>query len=171
MKILQALEVRFRSNSSYHGHLKWEDVLRVLQKKEIIDAISYMEKTKGEPHVFLIKDKIAIIDAFKEQPKARVNLCYDEDALKTKRNNPPQASVEGQIKNKLLRLLNEEEYLILQSYDLFDLKSSSWLETPASIRSFGGALFGDRKYNKTFIYHNSADSYYDNRGYRTILYL
>lgn len=171
MKILEILEKRFYEDRSYHKHLMWDEVLSKLQNQEVLDAISYMEKTKGEPRVFLIKDKIAIIDAFKEHPNKRLSLCYDEKALKTERNNPPKASVEGMIKSKLLRLLTEEEYMILQTYDLFDLKSSSWLDTPVSIRSFGGALFGDRKYNKTFIYHDSADSYFSNRGFRTIIYL
>ncbi len=108
-------------------------------------------------------------DCSKESPIYRRNLCYDSEALNKRKTNKPVSSAVFEAKKHKIKLLTEEEYKHLQTLGNFDLKSSSWLLTEAKIRSLGGAIFGDKRYNQTFVYHNSAESYYSNRGFRGIL--
>lgn len=170
-EILEILEQRFINNSHRHQGVAWEDVLQKLDDKKI-EALLWMETTQGEPDVFVLENnRLVFMDASKETPLARRSLCYDEQALEKRKKNKPQGSALGMINQKDLSLLDEKLYRTLQLFGEFDTKTSSWIETPPSIRELGGALFGDRRYSQVFVYHNGADSYYGVRGFRCILYI
>jgi len=171
MKRLQELKKRFNENKNFHNYKNFDDLLPLLNSKEILEIIDFMEKLNGEPNIVLINNKLAIVDCIKEQPKSRCSLCYDEKALLQRKKYPAKGSVEGLIKDFNVRLINEEEYIYLQTLFDFDLKTSSWIYTPEDFRSLGGALFGSKRYNRTFIFQNGADSYYNVRGFRLIKYL
>lgn len=169
MDILEILEERFRKTTNCHKSINWEDCLPSL--RSILKETTFMEKTGGEPNIFSFNGKLVVVDSMKEQSKERVNLCYDEKALADRKRFPPTRSVLRLIQNYNLKLLNEDEYLLLQNYGDFDTKTSSCLLTPIEVRQLGGAIFGDKRYSRTFIYHNGADSYYRSRGFRTVIYL
>lgn len=164
------LKLRFEGNMHRHLNVSFNDVLKLLTPEKL-SLIEIMEKTNGEPDCYVINGKLAYIDSVKEIDNSRMNLCYDEQALKARKKFPPKNSVEGIIGSTKLSLLTEEEYFIIQAIEDYDLKTSSWLKTPSEIRERGGAIFGSKKYGRTFIYHNGADAYYSTRGYRTIVYL
>lgn len=170
-EVIKVLSERFMNNSHRHKGITWDDVLRRLDSKKI-ETLKWMEGTQGEPDVFVIEDnRVVFIDSSKETPMNRRSFCYDETALDERKKNKPTGSALGEIKGRNLILLNESLYHYLQRFGEFDLKTSSWLETPASIRKLGGALFGDRRFDRVFVYHNGADSYYSSRGFRCILYV
>lgn len=170
MKAEAILEV-IKERVNRHPNITWESIVTRLDSKKL-EALVWMEETQGEPDVFVLEDKrVVFMDANKETPLNRRSLCYDEKALIERQKNKPKGSVFGQINDKNLSLLNERLYRYLQSFKEIDTKTSSWLETPTSIRNLGGALFGDRRYNTVFVYHNGADSYYASRGFRCILYV
>lgn len=169
MDILKILENRFKSNMHRHVNIAWEEVLSaLLRNQDKLKTIEKMEETGGEPDVVALDqtNNIYIIDCSKETPKGRVGLCYDEEALHTRKQNKPKSSVEKQAKEMGVSLLTFTDYQNLQKVDSFDLKTSTWLETPTYIRKLGGALFGDRRYDTVFLYHNGAESYYSSRGFR-----
>lgn len=166
----EKLKLRFLNNMHRHQSLKWDDVEKLLTK-EVLDTIQIMEQTNGQPDVFVIDDKLYYIDAVKELPIERMNVCYDEDARLNRKKFPPEKSVEIMLENTKLTLLTEQQYLAIQTLEDFDLKTSSWLLTNKEIRDKGGALFGSKKYGRTFVYHNGADAYYSTRAYRTIIAL
>jgi hypothetical protein len=114
-------------------------------------------------------DKYVYCDTSIESPVGRRSFCYDIDALNSRKSNKPNSDIMTEANNNMVKVLDEAEYKYLQSLGDFDLKSSSWILTPMEIRKLGGALFGDKKYNRTFIYHNGAESYYSNRGFRVLL--
>lgn len=162
------LEKRFKENMNRHMGIKWNDILKKLNK-EALQSLRYMEETAGEPDVIIYNvenGNYLYCDCSKESPIHRRNLCYDNEVLiKRKRNKPISSAIVEAEKNNI-KLLTEEEYKYLQKLGDFDLKSSSWLLTEKETRLLGGTIFGDKRYNRTFIYHNSAESYYSNRGFR-----
>ena len=128
-----------------------------------------MERTGGEPDVVgydEASDEYIFVDCSKETPKERRKVCYDRAALEARKKHKPENSAIDMAKELGIELLTEEEYRYLQTLGEFDLKTSSWIQTPAEIRELGGALFCDRRYNHVFVYHNGADSYYSVRGFR-----
>lgn len=170
-ELISILEKRFIVNKKMHEDILWNDVLKRLNNKSL-NSLRYMEETGGEPDVIMYdkeNDKYVFFDTSKESPIGRRSFCYDLDALNSRKNNKPNSDIITEANNNMVKILDEEEYKYLQSLGEFDLKSSSWILTPVDIRKLGGALFGDKKYNRTFIYHNGAESYYSNRGFRVLL--
>lgn len=125
-----------------------------------------MEQSGGEPDVVVLEDKLYVIDMVKESPKLRGSLCYDKEARLSRKNFPPASSSLEMAASLGITVLDERMYVKLQDIEDVDLKTSSWILTYEKLRSLGGALFGDKRYQRTFIYHNGADSYYGSRGFR-----
>ncbi|MFH5836266.1 DUF4256 domain-containing protein [Proteiniclasticum sp. C24MP] len=169
-ELLQTLEDRFKKHKERHPELKWEDVLKKLEENpEKLESLHVMERTGGAPDVVFHdkeKDIYTFMDCSRETPEGRRSICFDEEALEKRKKNKPETSVEKMAEDMGVELLSEEEYRMLQDLGEFDTKTSSWIRTPEAIRKSGGALFGDRRYDAVFIYHNGADSYYGARGFR-----
>ena len=170
MKMIEILRKRFEENMDRHPDLNWDDVTTRLQgNANALETLKRMEETGGEPDTIGIDEatgKLIFCDCSKETPGSRRSLCYDEEALMKRKKNPPAGSAEAQAKEIGVELMNEELYRRLQTLGEFDLKTSSWIETPDSIRKQGGALFCERRYGAVFTFHNGADSYYSVRGWR-----
>ena len=165
--LLNGLKKRFEKNKHRHEKLSWDLVNeRLNQDPKALMRIQLMEESGGEPDVFVIDGKNYVTDASKEKPKERVSCCYDEDARLSRKKFPPETSAEMLAKKMDIELVDETLYRVMQAFDDFDLKTSSWIKTPKPLRDLGGALFGDKRYERTFIYHNGADSYYSSRGFR-----
>lgn len=171
--IVEILEDRFMKNIGRHEGLKWELVKEKIEANpNKLQVLIKMEKTGGEPDVIGKDEKTGeylICDCSPETPIDRRSICYDKEALEARKNNKPNGNAIEMAAEIGIELLNEEEYRALQLLGEFDTKTSSWIKTPAEIRTRGGSLFGDRRYNHVFIYHNGADSYYSGRGFRGIL--
>ena len=170
-ELISILEKRFITNEKMHKGINWDDVLKKLNNESLF-SLRYMEETGGEPDVIMYdkeNDKFVYWDTSIESPIGRRSFCYDIDALNSRKSNKPNSDIITEANNNKVKVLDETEYKYLQSLGDFDLKSSSWILTPMEIRKLGGALFGDKKYNRTFIYHNGAESYYSNRGFRVLL--
>ena len=170
-ELILILEKRFIKNEKMHKGINWDDVLKRLNNESLF-SLRYMEETGGEPDVIMYdkeNDKFVYCDTSIESPIGRRSFCYDIDALNSRKSNKPSSDIMTEANNNKVKVLDETEYKYLQSLGDFDLKSSSWILTPMEIRKLGGALFGDKKYNRTFIYHNGAESYYSNRGFRVLL--
>lgn len=170
-ELLIILEKRFNENINLHPNHKWDDILNRINDDNIKTLIN-MEQTGGEINVVDLYDdrsKIVFVDCSKESPSGRRSVCYDHVALNNRKANKPNNSALNMAKELGSTLLDENEYRKLQSFDDFDLKTSSWILTPKEIRDLGGAVFCDKRYNQTFLYHNGADSYYASRGFRTKL--
>ena len=167
-ELITTLEKRFMNNKKIHEDINWNDVLKRFTR-EVLESLRYMEQTGGEPDVIKYdkeNNKYVYCDTSVESPIGRRSLCYDEEALNSRKSNKPVSNIMTEAKKNKVKVLDEEEYRYLQSLKDVDLKSSSWILTPTDIRKQGGALFGDKKYYRTFIYHNGAESYYSNRGFR-----
>ena len=173
MKILETLEARFRAHPERHPELPWEAVVqRLAEHPEAVRVLERMEETGGEPDVIGTDPdtgKYLFCDCAKETPVGRRSLCYDEEALKKRTKNPPAGSAVRQAEELGVVLCTEAQYRKLQTLGEFDLKTSSWIATPASVRELGGALFSERRYGQVFTFHNGADSYYSVRGWRGVL--
>ena len=170
-ELILILKTRFENNTKFHKDIIWEDVEKRFTD-ELLDSLKYMEETGGEPDVIRYNesnDQFVYCDTSIESPLGRRSLCYDEEALNSRKANKPISSAIKEAGKNNLKLLNEDEYNYLQTLGDFDLKSTSWLLTPDEIRNLGGAIFGDNKYNRVFVYHNGAESYYSNRGFRALL--
>ena len=170
-ELISILEKRFIKNEIMHKGINWNDVFKRLNN-EALFSLRYMEETGGEPDVIMYdkeNDKFVYCDTSIESPIGRRSFCYDIDALNRRKSNKPSSDIMTEANNNKVKVLDEAEYKYLQSLGDFDLKSTSWILTPIEIRKLGGALFGDKKYNRTFIYHNGAESYYSNRGFRVLL--
>ncbi|HSR03298.1 MAG TPA: DUF4256 domain-containing protein [Proteiniclasticum sp.] len=171
--LLKILEERFEGHMERHKGVSWADVLMKLQQNpDKIDSLHAMENTGGEPDVVSYDeeaDVFVFMDCADETPEGRRNLCYDEEALTSRKKNKPRTSAEKLAAEMGVELLTEEEYRRLQTLGEFDRKTSSWIKTPDSIRKLGGAIFGDRRFDTVFIYHNGAESYYGVRGFRSSL--
>lgn len=171
--ILETLKGRFEKNMHRHEALKWEEVQAKLESNSEKLMILYeMEKTGGEPDVIQYdesSDTYLFCDCSRESPKGRRSVCYDHEALESRKKHKPDNSAVNMAADMGIELLTEEQYRELQKLEAFDLKSSSWVKTPAHIRELGGAIFCDRRYDTIFTYHNGAESYYAARGFRGIL--
>ena len=172
-EILTILKLRFEKNMHRHSTLNWQKIeINLIWNSEKLWSLSEMEKTGGEPDVIEqdpITQEYIFCDCATESPLGRRSLCYDRSALDARKENKPKNSVEDMAKEIGIELLTEEKYRILQKLGNFDMKTSSWIATPESIRKLGGALFCDRRYDTVFTYRNGADSYYAARGFRGIL--
>ncbi len=168
--LLEILQKRFEKNTDRHPNTKWDDVLRLLQKNSsALWSLEQMEVTEGEPDVVDFGTKeIIFVDCSAESPKRR-SLCYDREAWEKRKENKPQNTAKDIADEMGVAILTEEQYRKLQELGKFDLKTSSWIETPEKIRKLGGALFCDRRYDTVFTYHNGADSYYAARGFRALI--
>lgn len=169
------LAERFLANKQRHKGIKWSDVAsRLAAFPEKLQSLASMEASGGEPDV-IGRDKktseVLFADCSPESPSGRRSLCYDDEALESRKEHRPANSAMSMAASMGITLLTEAEYRHLQSLGEFDLKTSSWLLTPAPIRELGGALFGDRRYETVFVYHNGAQSYYGVRGFRGLLRL
>ena len=174
-ELLQSLKERFEANMARHKGVKWADVEERLKKRaKKLAVLSEMEATGGEPDVVEVDKttgEITFFDCSAESPKGRRSICFDPAALKSRKEHKPKHSAVGMAEEMGVDLLTEEDYRRLQELGEFDLKTSSWVETPKKIRDLGGALFCDRRYDTVFTYHNGAESYYAARGFRGSLKL
>ena len=172
-ELLKTLKTRFEKNMNRHKGADWEKVQAKLEANpEKLWSLDEMEVTGGEPDVIGFDEKTGefiFCDCAAESPKERRSFCYDHEALEARKANKPENSAVNLAAEMGVELLTEEHYQELQKLGNFDLKTSSWLKTPAEIRKLGGAIFGDRRFGRVFIYHNGADSYYAARGFRTLL--
>ncbi len=171
--LLETLNARFEKNMHRHEGLEWEKVQTKLEASpEKLAILHEMEKTSGEPDVIDYdpkSDTYIFCDCSRESPKGRRSICYDQEALESRKKYKPENSAVNMAANMGIELLTEEQYRELQKLEDFDLKSSSWVKTPAHIRDLGGAIFCDCRYNTVFTYHNGAESYYAARGFRGML--
>ncbi|OBA10365.1 hypothetical protein A9988_17510 [Acinetobacter calcoaceticus] len=171
--LLELLKNRFEKNTHRHTEIEWSDVQNKLIKvPDKLWSLLQMENTGGEPDVIAYdqqKDEYLFVDCSFETPKGRRSLCYDREALESRKDHPPKNSAIDLVQEIEAELLTEEQYHQLQQLGEFDLKTSSWLATSEEIRKLGGALFADRRYGRVFIYHNGAQSYYAARGFRCCL--
>ncbi|RXK61993.1 DUF4256 domain-containing protein [Lacibacter luteus] len=171
--LLSTLQKRFEKNGNRHKGIAWNDVQQKLDASpEKIWSLNQMEQTGGEPDVIGYDKKTGeylFCDCSAETPKDRRSICYDHEALEARKEHKPENSAVQMAEDMGVELLNEEQYRALQQLGEFDLKTSSWIVTPAPIRKLGGALFADRRYDHVFVYHNGAQSYYAARGFRGML--
>jgi hypothetical protein len=169
-ELLKALKARFEKNMNRHKGLEWAKVqARLEANAEKLWSLSEMEKTGGEPDVVGHDKKTGeyiFFDCSAESPKGRTSVCYDREALDSRKEHKPKNSAMDMAAAMGIELLTEEQYQELQKLGNFDTKSSSWVKAPAEIRKLGGGLFGDRRFGRVFIYHNGAQSYYNGRGFR-----
>ena len=172
-ELLNTLKARFAKNMSRHKGLDWISIQPKLQANpNKLWSLYEMEKTGGEPDVVGYDkktDEYIFYDCSAESPKDRRSLCYDDDALQTRKEHKPKDSAINMAAAMGIELLTEDQYRQLQQLGAFDTKTSSWVKTPADIRKLGGAIFCDRRYNTVFLYHNGAESYYAARGFRASL--
>jgi hypothetical protein len=169
-EILNILQARFEKNMNRHHALEWAKVQAKLRSNaEKLWSLSEMEKTGGEPDVVghdKKTDEYIFYDCSAESPKGRRSLCYDREALDSRKEHKPKNNAIDVAAAIGIDLLTEEQYRELQKLGEFDTKTSSWVKTPSDIRNLGGALFCDRRYDTVFVYHNGAESYYAARGFR-----
>ncbi len=169
-EVLKILELRFKENINRHPNIKWEEVFQKLKSQpEKVWTLNEMEKTGGEPDIVEYDEKTEeyiFYDCSKETPIGRRNICYDHEALESRKKFKPDSSAVDMANEIGIEMLDEQEYRNLQKLGQFDLKTSSWIKTPLEIRNLGGAIFADRRYDTVFVYHNGADSYYGVRGFR-----
>jgi len=172
-ELLKILKNRFEKNTERHKGLDWAKVRTKLESDpEKLRPLHEMEKTGGEPDVIGYDKKTGeyiFCDCAAESPKSRRSFCYDRQALDSRKENKPENNAVDMAAAMGIEILTEEQYRELQKLGNFDLKTSSWVKTPAEIRKLGGALFCDRRYNTVFVYHNGAESYYAARGFRGLL--
>lgn len=172
-ELLETLRGRFEANVSRHEDLQWVDVEpRLVARPEKLWSLSAMEATGGEPDVVGRDAKTGeyiFYDCSKESPAGRRSTCYDPAALESRKKHKPETSAVAMATEMGAELLSEEQYRALQELGAFDTKTSSWLRTPPDVRERGGAIFGDRRYGRVFVYHNGAESYYAARGFRCVL--
>jgi hypothetical protein len=171
--LLGTLQARFEQNMQRHEGLAWAKVhARLDANPEKLRSLHEMERTGGEPDVVGLDKKTGeylFFDCAPESPAGRTSLCYDREALDSRKEFKPKNSAMDLAAAMGVELLTEEQYRELQQLGEFDTKSSSWVQAPADIRKLGGALFGDRRFGRVFIYHNGAQSYYSGRGFRGAL--
>ena len=169
-ELLRALKVRFEKNLNRHRGLEWAKVqARLEANAEKLWSLNEMENTGGEPDVVGHDKKTGeyiFYDCSAESPKGRRSLCYDREALESRKENKPKDNAIGMAAAMGIELLTEEQYRELQQLGDFDTKTSSWVKTPSNIRKLGGALFCDRRFDTVFVYHNGAESYYAARAFR-----
>jgi hypothetical protein len=172
-ELLQTLQARFEKNMHRHKGVAWVEVqARFESNPNALRSLRAMEETGGEPDV-IGQDKesghFTFCDCSPESPTGRRSVCYDREALDSRKEHKPQNSAVEMAAEMGIELLTEEQYRELQKLGKFDTKTSNWIKTPPDVRSLGGALFGDYRYGKVFVYHNGAQSYYAARGFRGLL--
>ncbi len=171
--LLNILKSRFEKNMICHKNINWENVRTKLEANaDKLWSLNEMERTGGEPDVVGFDKKTneyIFYDCSVESPFGRRSLCYDRKAWESRKENKPKDNAVDVAASMRIELLTEEHYRELQQLGEFDLKTSSWVKTPDDIRKLGGAIFCDRRYNKVFVYHNGAESYYAARGFRGVL--
>ena len=172
-ELIQLLKTRFEKNMSRHENLDWQDIqTRMENNINTLSSLLKMEQTGGEPDIIgydTTTEEYIFCDCSPESPKGRRSLCYDREALESRKEHKPESTVTDMATDIGIEILTEEQYRELQQLGEFDVKTSSWIYTPSSIRERGWALFCDRRYNQVFTYHNGADSYYAVRGFRGLL--
>jgi hypothetical protein len=168
--LLETLKTRFEKNMNRHQGLEWAKVqAKAEASPERLGSLNEMEKTGGEPDVVgqdMKTGEYIFFDCSAESPKGRTSLCYDREALDSRKEHKPKNCAQDMAAAMGIELLTEEQYQDLQKLGDFDTKSSSWVKTPPDMRKLGGALFGDRRFGRVFFYHNGAESYYSGRGFR-----
>lgn len=169
-ELLDILKRRFLKNKQRHLAIEWDFVeARLLAQPDKLWTLNEMEMSGGEPDVVAKDLKTGVVhfyDCAAESPKGRRSLCYDREALESRKEFKPSSNVMDMAEEMGVEVLTESEYRYLQQLGTFDSKTSSWLKTPESIRALGGAIFGDFRFNQVFIYHNGAQSYYGSRAFR-----
>lgn len=169
-ELLRVLKARFEKNMNRHEGLEWAKVqARLEANTEKLWSLNEMERTGGEPDVISLDKKTGeyiFYDCSEESPKGRRSLCYDHEALESRKENKPESNVIDTATAMGIELLTEEEYRDLQKLGKYDTKTSNWIVTPSDIRKLGGAIFADFRYGNVFVYHNGAESYYAARGFR-----
>lgn len=171
--LFKILKTRFEKNKTRHKGLDWSDVQAKLEKNTAkLWSLNEMEETGGEPDVIAFDKKsgeFIFCDCSAESPKGRRSICYDRAAWESRKENKPKNTAIDMAEEMGIEILTEDQYRELQQLGEFDLKTSSWIKTPAEIRKLKGALFCDRRYDTVFVYHNGAESYYAARGFRGLL--
>lgn len=169
--LLTTLAARFAANPGRHAGVSWEFVrARLDAQPDKLTTLAALERTGGEPDVVGVDEStggVVFVDCAAESPSGRRSLCFDDDALASRKEHKPAGSAVAFAASWGAELLTEAQYRHLQTLGVFDRKTSSWVHTPATIRKLGGALFCDRRYDHVFVYHNGAESYYAVRGFRT----
>jgi len=169
-ELLRTLKARFEKNRSRHEGVEWANVqAKLVANTDKLWSLHEMERTGGEPDVVGQDKKTGehiFYDCSAESPKGRRSVCYDREALESRKEHKPENNAVDMAAAMGIELLTEEQYRELQKLGNFDLKTSSWVKTPADIRKLGGAIFCDRRYDTVFVYHNGAESYYAARGFR-----
>ena len=172
-ELLRALKKRFEENMGRHEGLEWAKVQAKLEANdEKLWSLSEMDRTGGEPDVVGFDKKTSeyiFYDCSEESPKGRRSLCYDREALDSRKEHKPKNSAVEMASDMGIELLTEEQYRELQQLGNFDTKTSSWIKTPADIRKLGGAIFADFRFGSVFVYHNGAESYYAGRAFCGLL--
>ncbi len=171
-ELFSTLKSRFEQNMNRHKDIAWAKVHERLSDNRKIAALHEMERTGGEPDVVGYDEKTdeyIFCDCSPESPKGRRSLCYDREALNSRKEYKPENSAVDMAAAHGIELLTTDQYRELQKLGSFDTKTSSWVQTPVDIRKLGGAIFCDRRYNTVFVYHNGAESYYAARGFRALL--
>lgn len=169
-ELLHTLEKRFEKNKHRHQNTSWETVTKLLNDS-LLQSLQKMEETGGEPDVIALNDGLFYVDMSKESPKNRRSLCYDKEARVKRKKFPPESSALELASDLNVDILNEAMYFEIQEIEPLDLKTSSWIHTEDRLRTLGGALFATNRYQRVFVYHNGADSYYKDRGFRGYLTL
>lgn len=171
--LIHTLQLRFEKNRHRHPEINWNDVLKRLESSlKKIQSLQAMEDSGGEPDVIGIdasSGEYLFCDCSAESPTGRRSVCYDREGLESRKEHQPHNTAMDMAGEMGIELLNEEQYRALQELGPVDQKTSSWLLTPSDIRKKGGAIFGDFRYGRVFIYHNGAQSYYGARGFRGML--
>ena len=172
-QLLATLKARFAKHPQRHEGIAWADIeAKLASSPEKLWSLNEMERTGGEPDVIAYDKKTGeyvFCDCAAESPAGRRSLCYDGEALESRKQHKPEGNALDAAAAIGIALLTEDDYRYLQTLGEFDRKTSSWIETPAKIRKLGGALFCDRRYDTIFLYHNGAESYYAARGFRGLL--
>ena len=172
-ELLSTLKDRFEKNMSRHKHMAWSKIQTKLEANiQKLWSLYEMERTGGEPDVIShdsITDEYLFFDCSIESPKGRRSICYDREGQESRKEHQPENNALDMAANMEIEILNEQQYRQLQQLGNFDMKTSSWIQTPAEIRKLGGALFADFRYNNVFVYHNGAQSYYAARAFRALL--
>jgi hypothetical protein len=171
--LLSILKARFEKNKIRHIGLEWDQLqTKLVANTAKLWSLNEMERTGGEPDVVSYDkntDEYIFYDCAAESPKGRRSICYDREALESRKEHKPVANALDMATAMGVEILTEEQYRTLQGLGAFDMKTSSWVKTPPGIRKLGGALFCDRRYDQVFLYHNGAESYYAVRGFRATL--
>lgn len=174
-RLIKTLKARFEKNMNRHKDLEWDSVQAKLEANpEKLWSLSEMERTVGEPDVVGYDEstkEYLFYDCSAESPKGRRSICYDREAMDSRKEHKPENNALDMASDMGIEILTEEQYRELQKSGEYDTKTSSWVKTPEAIRKLGGAIFCDRRYDTVFVYHNGAESYYGARGFRGVLRL